>query len=180
MFNLVKDISSLTHDLILKYVNNKSVAVDCTLGNGHDTDFLKDIFNKVISFDIQETAVASYKNKNFKNVELICDSHDKLSTYVTEEVDCIVYNLGFLPGGDKRITTLATSTLPSIWQGLNLLKSGGIMTIAIYHGHYEGSVEKTCILDFVTKLPKNKYGVMKLEYVNRDNNPPLLVLIEKK
>lgn len=180
MFNLVKDISSISHDIILNYVKNKNVAVDCTLGNGHDCDFLKSNFNKVIAFDIQEIAIEKYKVLGNSNVELILDSHDRLDSYLNENVDCIMYNLGFLPGGDKNITTSAVTTLSSIKKGLSLLNPGGIMTIAIYYGHFEGNIERTCILEYVTELPKSKYGVMKLEYINRKNNPPLLILIEKK
>lgn len=180
MFNLVKDISSISHDIIFKYTQNKEIAIDCTLGNGHDCDFLKDVFKRVVAFDIQEIAIENYKAKGYDNVELILDSHDKLDFYVNEKVDCIIYNLGYLPGGDKNVTTVSETTLNSIKQGLNLLKSGGIMTIAVYYGHYEGFLEKTCILNYLETLPKNKYGIMKLEYVNRDNNPPLLLIIEKK
>ena len=180
MFNLVKDISSISHDIILKYVENKDIALDCTLGNGYDCDFLANNFKKVIAFDIQEISIEKYKLKNIPNVELILDSHDKLSNHIHSNVDCIMYNLGFLPGGDKSITTCSSSSLSSIKQGLSLLKIGGIMTIAIYPGHYEGVIEKTCILEYTQSLPKNLYGVMKLEYINRNNNPPLLLLIEKK
>ena len=49
-----------------------------------------------------------------------------------------MYNLGFLPGGNKEITTLAKTTMKSIEDGLELLDSNGIMTIAVYRGHAEG------------------------------------------
>ncbi|MDD7793853.1 tRNA (mnm(5)s(2)U34)-methyltransferase [Clostridium sp. 'White wine YQ'] len=180
MFKLVKDISSLSHDIIDKYIENKNLAIDCTLGNGYDSDFLSESFNKVIAFDIQEMAITNYKNKNKDNVYLIQDSHDKLNEYAKESADCIIYNLGFLPGGNKEITTMKDSTMNSIIQALDLINAGGIILIAIYSGHNEGAKEKTCILEFAENLPKNKYGVMKFEYVNRNNNPPMLLCIEKK
>jgi len=179
MYKLAKDISFIAHDIISKYVDTKNIAIDCTLGNGYDTDFLSEHFKRVISFDIQEEAVEKYKSKNKSNVELVLDSHDKLEHYIKEKADCILYNLGFLPGGDKKITTMEDSTKASIVQGLELLVPGGIMLINIYTGHNEGRKEKTCILNLTEKLSKNKYGVVKFEYVNRNGNAPLLICIEK-
>ncbi|MBE6048300.1 MAG: rRNA methylase [Clostridium sp.] len=180
MFKYVADISIISHSIIENFLENKNCAIDATLGNGHDTDFLKDNFNKVYCFDIQENACNSYKEKNIENVVVINDSHSEFNKYIKENVDCIMYNLGFLPGGDKNITTMHESSLKSIKDGLELLTSGGIMTICIYTGHNEGKIEETCIMDFLRELPKNKFGVMEHRFINRKNNPPILVVIEKK
>ena len=91
-----------------------------------------------------------------------------------------MYNLGFLPGGDKEITTLHNTSLESIKEGLKILNSGGLMTICIYRGHYEGKIEESCILEYLKNLPKNKFGVMVQSYLNREDISPLLVVIEKK
>ena len=91
-----------------------------------------------------------------------------------------MYNLGFLPGGNKNITTLHKTSLESIKEGLDLLKSGGIMTICIYRGHSEGKIEESCILEYLKTLPKNQFGVMVQTYLNRQEISPLLVVIEKK
>ena len=115
-----------------------------------------------------------------ENVVIINDSHHKFDNYISEKVDCIVYNLGFLPGGDKQITTLADTSLKSIDAGLELLVSGGIMSIAVYRGHTEGKNEENCIIDYVKNLPKNKYGVMAHTFINRADTSPMLIIIEKK
>lgn len=180
MYKYVTGVTDLSHDIIKKYVNNKGIAVDGTLGNGHDTDFLYQLFNKVYSFEIQKEPYQNYLNKNIENVKVINDGHEKIKEYVKEEIDCAMYNLGYLPGGDKEITTKANSSLESIKLALDLLRSGGIITIAIYSGHNEGAKEKTCIIKYVESLPKNKYGVMLHQFINRNNEPPCLVVIEKK
>lgn len=180
MFKYVADISKLAHFIINEFLEEKFVAIDGTLGNGFDTDFLSDNFDKVYSFEIQKEACAKYKEKNKSNVEVINDSHHLFKDYVTDKVDCIMYNLGFLPGGDKGITTVHTTSLESIKCGLELLKSGGIMTICIYKGHDEGKIEESCILSYLRDLPKSKYGVMSHTYLNRAETAPLLVVIEKK
>lgn len=180
MFKYLGNITDISHDIIDRYLKNKDIAIDATLGNGYDTDFLTEKFKKVYSFDIQETACDNYLLKKKTNVTLINDSHHKFLEYIKEEVDCIMYNLGFLPGGNKEITTLHKTSLESITCGLNILKSGGIMTICIYRGHYEGKIEESCILYFLQDLNKREYGVMLHSYLNRDLKAPMLAVIEKK
>ncbi len=180
MYKYVGNISDLSHYIIKNFVLNKHIAIDATLGNGYDTDFLSSIFNKVYAFDIQEDACRNYIYKKKDNVEVINASHHLFKKYINEKVDCIMYNLGFLPGGNKEITTLHETSLESIKEGLDILENGGIMTICIYRGHYEGKIEETCILEYLKKLPKNQFGVMVQFYLNRQDISPLLVVIEKK
>lgn len=179
MFKYVSDISELSHDIISKYLDEKKIAIDATLGNGYDCDFLASNFHKVYAFDIQKEACENYDKKN-ENVIVINDSHHKFDDYIKEEVNCIVYNLGYLPGGTKEITTKSNTSLISIEKGLQLLSSGGMMTIAIYRGHDEGKEEENCIIDYLKTLNKKEYGVMIHEYLNRAITAPLLVVIEKK
>lgn len=182
MFNYVGDISKISHYIIDNFLENKDIAIDCTLGNGYDTDFLKEKFNKVYSFDIQKCAVDCYKEINgiSNKVILINDSHEFIDNYIKEQVDCIIYNLGFLPGGNKEITTMKDSTLKSLYSAIKLLKNGGMMAIACYVGHKEGMIEYNSILDFASNLSKNEFGVLSHQFVNRQNNPPILLIIEKK
>lgn len=180
MFKYVGDISEISHHIINNFLENKNIAIDGTLGNGYDTDFLADKFNKVYAFDVQNVACENYKNKKKENVNVINDSHHKFKEYINENVDCIMYNLGFLPGGDKNVTTMHETSLQSIKDGLEILNSGGLMTICIYRGHNEGKKEESCILDYVINLPKNKYGVMEHSFLNRSEVAPRLVVIEKK
>lgn len=179
MFNYVGDISELSHNIINNYLKNKNVAIDGTLGNGYDTDFLSLNFNKVYSFDVQEQACIKYSDKNKDNVTVICDSHHKFNNYINENVDCIMYNLGFLPGTSKEITTKHNTSLESIKTGLEILNPGGIMTICIYIGHDEGKKEQSCILNFLEKISKKEYGVMIHQFLNRSKVAPMLVVIEK-
>lgn len=179
MYKYVTDVSSIAHYIIKNFCNKFNVAIDATLGNGHDTDFLSKYFDFVYAFDIQSCAVDSYESKNKKNVMVINDSHENLKTYVKDDVDCIVYNLGFLPGGNKNIVTKEDSTIKSLKVALDILKCGGIITVCVYQGHFEGSKEAKAIFNFIKSLPKYKYGVLVHSFVNRENNPPSLVVIEK-
>lgn len=181
MFKYVGDISNLSHYIINNFCMNKGLAVDATLGNGHDTNFLKDIFEAVISMDIQPEAIERYKEEGDNSkVKLICDSHANIDKYVTGNLDCVMYNLGYWPGGDKNVTTLADSSLESLKKSLELLNPGGIIAIAIYVGHSEGVKEENFIMNYVETLPKEKYGVMLHKYLNRALVSPRLIIIEKK
>lgn len=180
MYRYVTDVSKLSHHIVKNFCINFNIAVDATLGNGYDSDFLSENFTKVYAFDIQKCAVDGYKEKNIGNVCLINDSHENFSKYINEKVDCIMYNLGFLPGGDKKVTTRWESTLKSLEDGLNIIDRGALVSIALYRGHEEGKKEEEVVINYVKNLPKNKYGVMIHSFVNRDNNPPILIIIEKK
>ena len=184
MFKYVSDISDLSHSIIENHLEKKNVVIDATMGNGYDTVYLGNLVGdsgKVYAFDVQEEACLNYKLKNRKNVSVVNDSHHKFDEYVIEDkVNCIMYNLGFLPGSNKEITTLAKTTMKSIEEGLEFLDSNGIMTIAVYRGHAEGKNEEHFIMEYVRNLPKNIYGVMLHEYLNRAKSAPLLIVIEKK
>lgn len=180
MYRYVTDVSKLSHNIIKNFCINFNIAVDATLGNGYDSDFLSENFSKVYAFDIQKYAIDKYKEKNKGNVHLIADSHENFEMYIDEKVDCIMYNLGFLPGGDKALTTKWESTLKSLEAGLDIVDKGAIITIAIYRGHKEGKKEEEVLINYLANLPKNKYGVIVHSFLNRDNNPPILVVIEKK
>lgn len=173
------EISNIAHEIIKNNCCSYEIAVDATLGNGHDTDFLSEQFKKVICFEIQKTAIDNYNKNKKNNVNIICDSHENLLNYIEVKVDCVMYNLGFLPGGDKNITTHAETTIKSMEQALILLKPGGIISMALYVGHEEGEREKNAILQFASELPKNEYGVMLHSYINRNNKAPMLLIIEK-
>ena len=180
MFKYVGDISKIAHYIIETFLENKNTAIDGTLGNGHDTDFLAERFKEVYTFDIQEEACTNYTQKKKENVKVIHSSHDLFQEYVDKKVDCIMYNLGFLPGGDKNITTKSETSLKSINTGLNLLNSGGIMTICLYRGHDEGKREENIIIPYLKEIDKSVYGVMYHSFLNRNKKSPVLVIIEKK
>lgn len=180
MYSYVSDVNKLSHYIIKNFCNKFDTAVDATLGNGHDTDFLSENFSKIYSFDIQKFVIDSYKERKKDNVILINNSHHALEEFINEKVNCIMYNLGFLPGGNKSITTICETTLKSLKSSFNIIDKGGIITIALYRGHEEGKKEEKEVLKLVENLPKEKYGVMLHSFINRDNNPPFLIVIEKK
>ncbi len=161
---------------ILQEHKNIHVAVDMTCGKGNDTLFLSKIAKKVFSFDIQDQAIEQAKEllKNQKNVTFIKDDHARLLNHVHEKVDVGIYNLGYLPGGDKSINTQAKSTIASLKALLSILNDSGIIIIEVYPHNKE---EKEMLSNFTSNLD-HSYDVIKIDLHNR-TNPPHLIIIKK-
>ncbi len=52
-----------------------------------------------------------------------------------------MFNLGYLPHGDKTRTTTSATTLPALAQARAVLAPGGIITVLAYRGHPGGQEE---------------------------------------
>ncbi len=161
-------------------VKKDSTVIDATVGNGHDTIFLAQMVpeGKVIGYDIQEKAIQNTKEltKDFTNVELHQESHENISQLeVNQNIALILFNLGYLPGGDKMITTKVKSTLNALKWGLKLLSDKGKILVVIYPGHPEGLKEQQAILKWLEEENIN--------YQIKRNTPnpeaPFLVIIPR-
>ncbi len=180
--------TDLAKNLITKVVFEKDIVVDATVGNGNDTLFLCDLVGeegRVIGFDVQKIALEKtekrLKERNvLDRVSLVNSGHENMKDHISNEVSAIMFNLGYLPGKDHSITTKYETTLKAIKDGIELLKKNGVMTVVIYPGHSEGMEEKENLLEFLCAVDQRKANVLKMEFINQINNPPLLIAIEKK
>ena len=181
----INKITEVNKIFLEKVIQKGVVAIDATLGNGYDTDFLCERFEKVYSFDVQEEAIKSTIKKVERDdmtsrVELILDGHENLDAYVKEEVACVVFNLGYLPRAKHIIITKPDTTLEAIKKSLKLLKPNGIISIAAYIGHEGGLEEKNYICEYLNSLDQSEFNVLHMQFTNQINNPPQLILVEKK
>ncbi len=135
------------------FLTPSMVAIDATAGNGNDTYFLASHCKKVITFDIQELAKKRTLDrcKNFKNIEFHLLSHAKMTSVVSEDVDVILFNLGFLPNSTRTRTTTSTTTSLALDESLKLLSSHGRLIIACYRGHPGGLEETDEVLSWIEK-----------------------------
>ncbi len=129
-------------------------AIDCTVGNGHDTVFLAKLVGEnghVYGFDIQAEAISSTtarlnEEKLNDRVTLFQIGHEHVLTTIPEQkqskMKAAIFNLGYLPGGDKSIVTKPSSTVAAIRSLLAMMPKGGTIVLVIYHGHEEGQIEK--------------------------------------
>ena len=148
-----------SHNLIKSLSNKQKIAIDATLGNGYDTLFLSPLFKHVYSFDIQDLAIKRSKEKlkDYTNVTIIKDSHANLDKYVSN-IDLVLFNLGFLPGSDKKIATNSYTTIEAIKKSYSLLNTNGTIIIIGYSRHNGGKKE---ILDIEEYLNINNYKYTK-------------------
>ncbi|MDD2370743.1 MAG: class I SAM-dependent methyltransferase [Firmicutes bacterium] len=171
---------TLVHSIIKQKKNGKinQIFIDGTCGNGHDTIFLTSL-GYVYSFDIQYKAIEIAKGYNLKNVSYINDCHSKIGEYIKENIDGAIFNLGYLPGGDKQITTKKETTLLAIMTVLELLKSDGVLCIIVYPGHKDGKDEESSLLNYLSELNQKEFNVMVIDFLNRINNSPYPIIIER-
>lgn len=178
---------SITRDLIDRYVKDGDIVLDATVGNGNDTILLAEkvgISGRVYGFDIQKIAINNtislLESKNLnENVILINKDHFKIDKYIDENLNFIIYNLGYLPKGDKSIKTKASTSIGSIEKSLNLLDYNGLLIITVYTGHAGGLEEKIAIENLIINLNQKNFTVLKYEFINQKNNPPIVYKIEK-
>lgn len=187
---MLQNALQFSHILLEQTVKTNDTVIDATVGNGHDTLKLARLVGdegKVYGFDIQKLAIESAQNKLekanlMKPVELLCKGHEHIADLPLEvgSVSTVVFNLGYLPSGDKQLITLPETTLKAIDSSLPLLKKDGLISLMIYHGHEGGKQEKDAVTDYVSQLSQKEFNVLRYGFINQKNNPPFLIVIEKK
>ena len=162
--------------------------IDATAGNGHDTAALCALVGergRVLAFDIQPKAVDNTKKRlselGFSGIgEVVLDSHANMAAYAEPgTADLIVFNLGWLPGGDHSVYTRADSTIAAINAALELLKDGGAISISIYYGGRNGYEERDVVLNYLNTVDNTSFTVLKTEFINRTGDVPISVFILK-
>lgn len=167
-------------------VKEGDTLIDATLGNGYDTFFLTRLLNgrgKVFSYDIQKIALEKAELLLEKNLtphekKLVTFHHLSHETFLEKEAKLIVYNLGYLPGADKQITTRAATTIKSLQSALNILLDKGMISIMCYTGHDAGKEEFKKLSQFLSEVPK-QFLVSQHSWINR-TEAPTLFLIQKE
>ncbi len=88
----------------------------------------------------------------------------------------IIYNLGYLPRGDKTITTKVDTTIASLKSALPLIKPGGAVSVTCYPGHPEGAIEEKEIRLWSKQLPPEIWNICFHRFPNRKQSPSLFLL----
>lgn len=163
-------LTEMAHEVVSQVLCEGMTAIDATSGNGHDTLFLANCVGSdgtVIAFDIQQTAIEQtaqrLREHSLTHVHLIHGSHDQLQQTCEQRgnqpVDAIMFNLGYLPGGDKQLTTTQQTSVNAIQQSLQVLAEAGVLTVMTYPGHPEGAVEHEAVKLFLESLDEGLWSV---------------------
>ncbi len=166
------------------------IAIDATLGNGLDTLFLARGVGPegiVYGFDIQPEAIEITRNNlrgaGLENrTRLVLGSHADLDRHIANEhrqrVKAVMFNLGYLPGGNKSILTTPQSTRIALKSACWHLSRGGRISVLCYTGHPGGRTEMERIKQFVATLPDDfRFTAERPE--NTSKAPPELIVIER-
>ncbi|WP_018921795.1 tRNA (mnm(5)s(2)U34)-methyltransferase [Salsuginibacillus kocurii] len=186
------DILPFVHHLLSQLIQPGDTAIDATAGNGHDTLYLASLVGekgRVHSFDIQEQALTNTTQKLqehevYSRVNLHHAGHEQLKKKIDQEewpqVKAAIFNLGYLPGGDKSIVTTADTTITALQTLKSSLSPGSVILLVVYHGHEEGKQERDELMSYVQSLNPVDIQVAKYEFMNQTNNPPFLLIMERK
>lgn len=177
----------LSHSFLRERVRPGDRVADATCGNGHDTLFLARLVGergRVFAFDLQERAHAATRellehNGCFDRVEFIRAGHERLADFAPEGLAAVVFNLGYLPGADKRFVTRPETTLPALGAALSLLRPGGLLLVVVYTGHEGGAEEERAVIAWAGALDPRYYNVWSSRQLNRSPSAPYLVFVEK-
>ncbi len=180
---------NIARDYCHRFIKEGDIVVDATAGNGNDTVLLSELVGengKVYAFDVQKDALENTEKKlkdlKLENrVNLILDGHENIKQHIsTEKVKLVIFNLGYLPKGNHEITTKKDTTITAIKESMELIEKEGKILIVIYPGHPEGAKEKNAVEEFVQKINQKQYNVARISFMNQINNPPFLIVIEKR
>ena len=173
------DLLELQKEFILKHLREGDTAADFTMGNGYDTAFLSKTVGesgKLWAFDIQKQAIDSTAARLKElccpeNYTLILDSHHNAKNYIDGKIKAGMFNLGWLPGGDKSITTLRETTIPAIEAAISMLDRDGVLTVAVYPGHEEGDAEGKLVEEYLSSLPRWNVCATQIRILNSPTSP---------
>ena len=178
--------TTYAHQLLTEHLREGDFAVDATCGRGHDTLHIAKLVGssgRVLALDLQAEAITSTLERLrteglADRVTLVQSSHADLQEHLTDQaIHAAVFNLGYLPGGDKAIITQPHSTLAAIQTVLDHLAPNGLLIITVYPGHQGGMEEAKQVDAFVRTLPQSQYEVTHYGFLNQRNHPPSVYAI---
>ncbi len=165
----------LAHCFASKLIDPGDRCVDATVGNGNDTVFLARRVGRagrILGFDVQKRAIVSARRKLrerglAERVLLQLEGHEKIGQRLNHlgwfRIKIAMFNLGYLPGSDKRIVTRGDTTLSALGPCSEALHPQGAISIIAYRGHRSGGEEYHAVWNWARKLDSSRYKVMRYE-----------------
>lgn len=185
---ILRSARYLADECIERAVKNGDIVVDATMGNGHDTEKLARLVGEkghVYAFDVQEQAVNNTRTRLLEadladRVTLYLASHAQMAELVLQPVRLVMFNLGWLPGGNKQITTRLESTLKAVSAALGILSPMGILCMCVYPGHEEGTRELQNLDRYFSSLQPQKFNCLRQTFINAGEGAPCCFIVQKQ
>ena len=181
-------LTELAHRICGQVLEEGDCVIDATVGNGHDTRFLANAVGssgRVYGFDIQPEAIdltrRTLASIEDNRVTLITGSHADMGDRIPAEhhgrIKLIMFNLGYLPGGDKEITTQTESTRLALEASCRLLAHDGLISIIAYPGHAGGAEETAAVETFLQQKEVEGWHVERFPKVKETDTAPRLFFL---
>ncbi|MDR3085214.1 MAG: class I SAM-dependent methyltransferase [Christensenellaceae bacterium] len=183
----LKNARFLGRDLMRDLILEGDMAIDATAGNGHDALFLCRQVGEtglVHVFDVQEEALKRTRERleaegMLKRAKLHLRSHAEMADVVEGRARAVLFNLGWLPGGDHEKTTRAESSAKAVEAALELLLPGGMAFICVYPGHEEGRHEMEMLTGLAKGLDPRRFNALFSAFLNQREDSPKLIAIQR-
>jgi SAM-dependent methyltransferase len=145
----------------------------------------------VVGFDVQADALTAARERiesrapdASDRLRLVHAGHETVADHLDEDdqggVGAIMFNLGYLPGGDHSMTTEPATTRRALAASRDLLRPGGVITIVAYPGHEGGEEEAEAVAAWGASLPGEDFLVLSYRLANQTADPPRLYAVEKR
>ncbi|MBN8459307.1 MAG: class I SAM-dependent methyltransferase [Verrucomicrobia bacterium] len=153
--------TAVAHELGGLLLGNGAVVIDATAGNGHDTVWLAERVGetgRVLAFDVQAAAIEAARRRVedagwLGRVAFYQESHVGMDSYAPPgSVSLVMFNLGYLPGGDHGLTTERETTLAALEAATRVLRPGGGLSVVCYPGHAAGVIEAEAVGEWFARL----------------------------
>lgn len=187
---MIPNVLELAKSFVTGALSPGGIVLDGTVGNGYDTVFLAEQVGptgRVYGFDIQAEALERTRmlleaQHLTGQVTLIHASHALLATHLPASTifDAAMFNLGYLPHGDKTVITRTDSTLTALTLTFQQLRKGGVLTIVIYPGHEGGNEEAGAVVAWAKAFPPEQAKVVWYQPLNARRPAPSLVALQKR
>jgi 23S rRNA U2552 (ribose-2'-O)-methylase RlmE/FtsJ len=187
MIKRIQDIQGFLRAILRPMIQSGDIVLDLTAGRGRDTHFLAECVGEeghVHAFDVQpialeETRKLLEQHHLESRVTLHHVDHAQVLEKIHTPIQVAMFNLGYLPGHNQEIITLASSTITALKAVLKLLRTGGVIALTLYRGHEGGDVEAQAVEAFLQSLQRRTYSVLRGEYMNQGENAPYWILVQK-
>lgn len=183
-----RSLTQMAHNVVRRIVLQGDTVIDATAGNGHDTQLLAVLVGsagRTIAIDIQQSAIDATTTRLAKvglAVDLRRGDHaSELESLKSSGLvaKAIMFNLGYLPGSDKQITTTGVSTLAAVQFATEMVLPGGVITIIAYRGHVGGFEEATTVEQLINTLPDDSYETSRIGGNPDDAKSPVLFVVRR-
>lgn len=179
------------HEFIRRRVGSGGAAFDATAGRGQDTVFLARLLGpegQVHACDVQAAALEATLRRweaergPKARLHLHWAGHQEMAPILRTAgilpLQAVMFNLGYLPAGDRTLITRPTTTVAALESLVPLLAPGGVLTVVGYPGHAGGAEELEAVADWASRLPRARARACRWQSINAAGRGPQLIAVE--